>query len=69
MCLTHGVYVSSFPLAVVKMPFLLGTSNRFLYLFPFEVSYLISDNWLIFVIYQKLKGKGGKCDELKKLFF
>ena len=49
------------------MCFLLGTSNKFfLYLFPFEVRAISNDDWLVFVIYQKLQGKGGECDELKK---
>lgn len=29
--------------------------------------YAFSDNWLIFIIYQKLKGGGGKYDGLKNL--
>ena len=32
-------------------------------------NYFFSGNWLIFILYQKLKGEGRKCDGLKNLSF
>ena len=30
-------------------------------------NYVSSDNWLVFIVYQKLEGGEGKCDGLKNL--